>query len=303
MWAAFAAGRVDVSRVAILASVLDDVDSAEVKQRVDEAVVDYAVDHTPAELRRWLIKLVARLEPRVEEADAARAERHVAIWHTRDGMSWINAYVPTVAAVAIGKRLAAGAATLTDEPDEPSRTREQKQADLFMAWLTNAEGTDCEIAADIAVTIEAAALAGVTDAPALIDGEHAVPTDWILDLAHANHGSSTWTRLLLDEASRVLDATFIGYQPPESLRRAIRWRDMTCRVSGCHRRADACDLDHVKPFDAGGSTSAVNLRSLCRRHHGMKGHGLLPADAYERPEIHVTRLPAPVVRLEFVPAA
>ena len=33
-----------------------------------------------------------------------------------------------------------------------------------------------------------------------------------------------------------------------------------------------CDLDHVIAYPAG-PTSAANLQSLCRAHHGFKHHG------------------------------
>ena len=40
---------------------------------------------------------------------------------------------------------------------------------------------------------------------------------------------------------------------------------------GCRRPADACDLDHAKPWPEG-ATTMENLGPLCRRHHVMKTH-------------------------------
>lgn len=303
MWSAFASGSVDAARVSIVSNAFQRVDRAETRERLDEVVVGFATRHTPAELRRWLDRLVDRLEPpTLSDAERARADRHVRVSPDHTGMSLLQAWIPTLAAVAIDRRLHTAAVQLDDEPDQP-RTVAQKRADLLCSWLTNATGTDCAISAEIAVVVEAKALAGVTDTPGQVltpDGPAPAPAAWVLQLAAT--GNALWTRLLTDPAGTVLDVTHHGYQPPKTLRDAIGWRDLTCRVSGCHVLATRCDLDHVKPWDAGGSTTAANLRTLCRRHHGMKGHGLLDEDAYDLPESHLVRLPTPPVVIEYVAA-
>lgn len=297
-WAAFAEGTIDAQKASVLAVAVDRTQLSESRQSLDDAVVPYAASHTPAELRRWVDRLIDRLEPMdIDEAEAERARRHVRSDATHHGMSYLTAYVPTVAAKAICNRLAAAAKA---QPDD-GRTSEQKQADLFCSWLTNATGTECDIRAEIAVVVEGAALAGVTDTAALVDGDAPIPPAWIFGLAES--GSTLWTRLLTDPAGHVLDVTHLGYQPPQSLRRAAQWRDMVCRVNGCLRKAVDCDLDHDIPFEADGPTSGPNLRSLCRRHHGIKGHGLMPADAYAPPEVHLVRLPSPAMTIDYIAAA
>ncbi|GAB2487781.1 HNH endonuclease signature motif containing protein [Jatrophihabitans fulvus] len=59
------------------------------------------------------------------------------------------------------------------------------------------------------------------------------------------------------------------------LKRLVELTDRTCRFPGCRRRAEACDCDHLDPFDhtdpaRGGLTEAGNLHCLCRRHHRLK---------------------------------
>ena len=302
-WAAFAAGDVDLQKASVIAVAVGRLKQPESMAALDAKVVAYAASHTAAELRRWVNEIIDHLEPITEdEADAEYATRSVSVEHGRDGMSHIIAKVGTAAAVAIMKRLREAAKTITDDPDTEPRTREQKMADLFVSWLTNATGTESDIKAEVAIVIDAKALAGVTDTPAHvidIDDNPPIPAAWVLGL---DPDSTLWTRLLTDAAGQVLDVTHLGYQPPEALRKAIAWRDMTCRVSGCHHRADQSDLDHRIPFDAGCRTSGSNLQSLCRRHHGMKGHGLLPADAYDPPAVHLTRLPTPPIIVEYVAA-
>jgi hypothetical protein len=297
VWAAFADGVIDAQKASVLAVCVDRLSEPSNRERLDSVVVDYASSHTPSELRRWADRLVDRLEPvTIDTAEAERAKRHVRLDAGHDGMSYLSAYVPSLAAKASMTRLRRAAAELPDD----GRTRAQKEADLLCSWLTNATGTETDIGAEVAIIVEAAALTGATDTPAYADGDAPVPPSWILGL---DPHTTVWTRLITDPAGHVLDVTHLGYQPPQSLRQAIRWRDMTCRVAGCQRRAAECDLDHHVPFDTGGPTTGANLRSLCRRHHGIKGHGLLPPDAYAPPEVHLVRLPGPAFTIDYVEAA
>jgi len=300
VWAAFADGLFDAQKAATISAAIERCAETETVGAFELPAIEYASDHTNAELKRWLNKLIDRLEPPdQDEADAQRAKRSVVFDGTHLGMSQILAYVPTPAAVAIRQRLRAAARAIDDD-----RTQQQKEADLLCSWLTNATGTECDITAEIAVLVEAKALAGVTDAPAHvldIDGDVPIPTNWVFELAACE--STLWTRLLTDAFGHVLDVTRIGYQPPESLRQAVQWRDRRCRVSGCNKPAEATDLDHRIPFDRGGPTNGSNLWCLCRRHHGMKGHDLLSKDAYDPPEVHLVRLPRPPIRVDYIPAA
>ena len=61
------------------------------------------------------------------------------------------------------------------------------------------------------------------------------------------------------------------YRPGAALARLVRARDGTCRFPGCATPAERCQLDHVVAFPKG-STTAANLQSLCRVHHGFKHH-------------------------------
>ena len=62
------------------------------------------------------------------------------------------------------------------------------------------------------------------------------------------------------------------YRPGAKLARLVRARDGTCRYPGCATPAQRCDLDHVIAYPAG-PTTAANLQTLCRVHHGFKHHG------------------------------
>ena len=62
------------------------------------------------------------------------------------------------------------------------------------------------------------------------------------------------------------------YRPGAALARMVRARDGTCRYPGCATPAARCDLDHITPYPTG-PTTAANLQTLCRTHHGFKHHG------------------------------
>ncbi|GGB78225.1 hypothetical protein N798_03195 [Knoellia flava TL1] len=59
------------------------------------------------------------------------------------------------------------------------------------------------------------------------------------------------------------------YRIPAAMVRFVRLRDGSCRFPGCSTPARQCDLDHVRPWPTG-PTSTTNLICLCRRHHRIK---------------------------------
>ena len=79
-------------------------------------------------------------------------------------------------------------------------------------------------------------------------------------------------RALLDSRTgTVVETTTNAYRPSRAIRRHVQTRDGTCRMWGCTRPVDQCDLDHAIPWPTGRTTPA-NLTGLCRRHHRMKQH-------------------------------
>ncbi|WP_313406294.1 DUF222 domain-containing protein [Aeromicrobium sp.] len=303
VWAAFRAGDLDAARVSAIADTAERLQTRDAWARLEHSGPEYAATHTIAELRAWLRRLRAKLEPEATKIEAAKAvdERRVTITHLADGTSWLNALLPTGVAIAVGDRLRKAARALprvdpeTDETDR--RTRDQKMADLLTHWLTCSEGTRTDIRAEIAISIAATDLIGLTDGPGLtLDGEP-VGSDWVRELAQSEH--SILRRLVLDPMGEVLDTTVLSYRPPESLRQALRWRDGSCRVAGCRAPVHETDQDHAIDYDSGGETSGRNLRCLCRKHHNMKSHGHLDDRYLDTPLRHIERyLPCPPMLVE-----
>jgi hypothetical protein len=63
-----------------------------------------------------------------------------------------------------------------------------------------------------------------------------------------------------------------SYEIPDRHRRLVQQRDHHCVAPYCHKRSEACDVDHVCPYGTGGPTCPCNLASLCRGHHRAKTH-------------------------------
>ncbi len=93
-------------------------------------------------------------------------------------------------------------------------------------------------------------------------------------VARAAALGGTWRRLVTDPLTGiVLDHGRTRYRPPADLAQLIRLRDTTCVRPGCSSPARVCQLDHVIPWSAGGTTSLLNLADLCTRDHILKTSG------------------------------
>lgn len=273
VWQAFGLGLVDAARLRDISQTIDRLHRPESVERLDARVLSYADGHTAAELRQWLRRFVERVEPdeSVERAETARADRRVEVNHGEDGMSWLNAYLPSHQVAAIEHRLR----LLARRPDAgDTRTVSQREADRLAAWCMTADAGVVSVDAHIAVVIDADVLAGATPGFAVsADGRWSVPAAWIVALA--TNGNAFWHRMVVDPVTDdVLSHHYLGRFAPDVLDQALAFRDGVCRAPGCLVPADRCDIDHLVAWPEG-PTRGDNLGPLCRRHHGLKGHGVL----------------------------
>ncbi|MBT9254096.1 13E12 repeat family protein [Phycicoccus sp. MAQZ13P-2] len=80
-------------------------------------------------------------------------------------------------------------------------------------------------------------------------------------------------RAVLEADTGTLASLTTGaYKPPKAISDFVKTRDGTCRMWGCTRPAEHCDLDHVRPWPTG-ATTPTGLADLCRRHHRFKQQG------------------------------
>jgi hypothetical protein len=75
--------------------------------------------------------------------------------------------------------------------------------------------------------------------------------------------------VVLDSLGNPIDLGRTTRIVPRGLRRALEVRDGGCAFPSCDAPSSWCDLHHVTHWADGGPTSADNLVSLCRHHHGV----------------------------------
>ena len=117
------------------------------------------------------------------------------------------------------------------------------------------------------VTVPLSTLIGSADEPGFLSGDHVIPAD--LARVIADDPSSTWYRLLTDEAGGFRDLSTKSYRPTPPIRRQVAARDRTCVWPGCQRPAVECEYDHRVRYPLG-ATSPSNLDPLCHGHHMAK---------------------------------
>jgi len=274
VWQAFAAGEVDFARINEIYSTIEKLQEPESVAQLDHEVVAYIPGHTCAELRRWLRRFVVRVETdaALARAEAEREKRHVTIEHGDDGMSRLNAYLPSHMAAAIERRLHKAARAL----EKDDRTIPQREADLLVSWATNSEATEPQVDASIAVVVDADVLSGCRRGFASSpDHDWFVPAEWIAEFAQTQN--PFWYRMVVDPVTKdVLTIDYKGRFAPKVLRQALEFKHGTCVIKRCLVPAWKCEIDHEIPWPRGRTTGS-NLTPKSKRHHAQKGHGLLPA--------------------------
>ena len=143
--------------------------------------------------------------------------------------------------------------------------------------MTTNEAGQAAVNADIVVMLHASTLTGADALPAAsADGAWLVPAAWILELAQHQPNNLFWHRMVLDPATDdVLAHEYKGRFAPALLAKALELRDGVCQAPGCCRPASQCDIDHRIPHAADGPTAGWNLGPYCRKHHKLKGFGLI----------------------------
>ena len=246
---------------------LDDAAAAAVESRV----IDRAPTQTPAAFRRSVRRAVVSADPRDAQARHERAvqDRRAVKTDLPDGMSELWFLLSTDDAAAVWTALTAQAATVA--PGD-TRTVDQRRADAVVT-LATATLDDPGLPRwqgrrpRVQVTVAATTLLGLDDEPGELEGCGPIPADMARRIAADPSG--TWRRLLTDDAGVLVDSSRT-YRPPAALAEFVRARDRHCRFPGCSQPAIRSELDHQKPWEAGGLTVAANLECLCLRHHQLK---------------------------------
>jgi hypothetical protein len=293
VWAAHVRGEVDRAKAREIASTAWKLHQPENITRLDETVLAYATTHTLGQLKGWLRRFLVRVEPdrAIERRKAAQQDRTVTITALDDGMSLLQALIPTVDALLVERDLTLAAKASRHATTDDDRTLAQARADALVDTLLHKGETDTADHAPVStsgrgrfhvgVTVSLATLLGLSSEPGVsADGQHVLDPALLAELA--TQEGTLFSRLLTDENGGILDVTELGRFPTQPLRRALNLIDGTCDVPGCTRPALACDVDHQIPYDLDpppgqqrGPTEAANLHHRCPPHHGLKTRGAL----------------------------
>jgi hypothetical protein len=300
VWAAHLRGEVKRAKAREIVSTAWKLHAPENITRLDEAVLAYATSHTLGQLKGWLRRFLVRVEPdhAIGRRQAAHADRTVTITALDDGMSLLQALIPTTDALLIERDLTLAAKASRHATTDDDRTLAQARADALVDTLLQNRKTDADADAGhvpvgtsgrgrfhVGITVSLATLLGLSSEPAVSsDGQHVLDPALLAELAAVE--GTLFSRLLTDEHGGILDVTELGRFPTQPLRRALNLIDGTCDVPGCTRPAVGCDVDHQIPYDPHpppgqppgqqrGPTAAGNLHHRCRPHHGLKTRGAL----------------------------
>ncbi|MGV1079386.1 MAG: DUF222 domain-containing protein, partial [Candidatus Nanopelagicales bacterium] len=261
-------------------------------------------------VRRAIARIDARLSN--ETARTARRERGVNLFELPHGVALLEATLTVeegrraydlltrnarveadfLRTTLAGSPVAAGSTqSQVSESDHSSTsdmplldiTLDSIRADMLMEALTNSRSQDPNTTVGqgarlnhtggrnrIAAVVDLPTLLGLADNPAEIPGYGPIPAHVARQIAR----DAQWERWVSDPSTgHVLDVGRSRYTPPVGLRDYLAARDGVCRFPGCNRDASVADQDHVIAWEDGGTTSAENLGSLCRRHHRLKTVG------------------------------
>ena len=215
----------------------------------------------------------------------ANDERHVSVTPLPDGTARLRGSLPAAAAAVFDKRLSQLATSVCAKD---SRSIDQRRADAITA-LCERRGLACDcgqpdcparasdnddgtagstVATVINVIATEDTVSGDSPQPGYLEGYGVIDADHVRDLA------KTATMRPVDCPAATAEEA-LRYQPPATLERFIRCRDLMCRFPGCDRKAWICDIDHTEPFNhsdptSGGWTVYWDLACYCREHHRLK---------------------------------
>ncbi|OKA10067.1 HNH endonuclease signature motif containing protein [Amycolatopsis regifaucium] len=149
-----------------------------------------------------------------------------------------------------------------------TRTLDQLRADVALDLLLGGQCSGGE-RTEVFLYMDLFTYLGLNDDPAELAGHGHIPAGLA---RHIATGPDTVLRRIITDplSGQVLDLGRDRYRPSAGLGEFVRVRDRECRRPGCHRPAQACDLDHVVPWQFGGHTNAEELIDLCRRDHRLK---------------------------------
>lgn len=250
-------------------------------------IIPYALTHTPGECRTRTENLVLAVDPagaRRRRRKAAEEDHGVFLTDTEPGTCEITAVMPKAHGEAVMVAINTLARDDRFQTADGCITLGQRRVAALVELTLGSPGTVSEVTGPVAETRINAQISIVVPLASLLTEDEAsaqggqingspVGADVIRELLADCGARSTVRRLLVDADGTIVDIGRSHYSPTGLQRILLRLRDRHCRFPGCRRPAERCEVDHARPYDAGGLTDLDNLGPLCKRHHQAKTHG------------------------------
>ncbi|WGM20168.1 DUF222 domain-containing protein [Paenarthrobacter sp. OM7] len=248
-----------------------------------------------------------RRDPRTvaQRASQAATERNVSLRPAPDAMTYLTALLPVAHGVAVYAALTRKADSVRSAGE--SRNRGQVMADTLVERITGRRGGISGVDLEIIMT-DRTLLQGDSE-PARLKGYGIVPAAWARALVGAGTAASDesrggWPSATGDSPPPTKDPEFTVWLRrlytvpstgelitmdskarlfPPRLRRFIEVRDDTCRTPYCD--APIRHIDHIVPWQSGGTTTVTNSAGLCEAcNHTKENPGWaaqqLPGDVH-----------------------
>ena len=250
---------------------------------LEDRILPVAESTTPQRTEAAARRAVAAIDAEGAERRRRQARIHidVSIVPEDDGLALLLARLPLEDAIRIHATLDSRARSADDCTGTLGERRARALLDAVCGDGTAADRADTRAdgaRVEVQVVIDAAALLGLVDVPAVIASGPAAGTPLtaqaVRDLVADPETPTVLRRLVTDPVTgHLLDRGRRSYEVTDAMRAFLSVRDRTCRFPGCTRSAARCQVDHAIAWDDGGLTNLANTGPLCTRHHQLKTHG------------------------------
>lgn len=267
VWAALAAGRIDVPRARVIAMGTVHLEDAKVAAVVDK-VVEAAPRLTTGQLRARLARLCMEVDPE----DAARRyetsveDRRIGTEPDPFGTCSLSGLNLSPERVAAATSHINHLARQLSGPAE-SRTIDQLRADIFLDLLIGRHAGRGRTGGAVEITVDLSTLAELNAMPGDLAGYGPVIADIARKVAQ-DQVDEPWLFTVTDSVSgQVLHTGTTRRRPNRAQSRHVTARNRTCIFPGCRMPARQSDLDHRRPWAQTGVTDVDDLAPMCRHDH------------------------------------
>jgi len=269
VWAALAAGDIDVRRAKTIAHHTYHLSTATARHVVDE-IIETASRLTTGQLAARLRRLCIEANP--DEAEdryrTAVEDRRLVAAPNVDGTTNLVGYqlAPDQTATAMA-RINHIAKQLRRNGDR--RSIDQLRADIYLDILNGTtNNTTGPRRGVIDLQVDLTTLLELKETPGELSGYGPVIADIARNIV--NQSPDAEWRYSVTNNGEPIASGVTRRRPNTTETRQIQTRDRTCIFPGCRMPATTSDLDHTAPYGEGGPTTTDNLAPLCRHDHRIR---------------------------------